>query len=273
MAGKRDVEEIIRGMTDKEDARLNRMFTGALTGEESHASGQGYDDDDESNTTNVEKEERRLGGHYLSVPGAQSTGNTKRKSYLEEQNNGQGDDRRPALQLVRPNLTQKSERDQMLAQGMTEKDILLKKRREMEAKLKAKNAHDDSKWKAKEAEHAQRSAQDFDRQNAEQRAAQVRELEEIAARRRQEEQFQAQRDRQLVHESQIHANDSSPVNTDHAIHDEPPKPRRSVHEAVGAPKDEEKKPVQRAPAGGPRNEESMKKESARLKAMFLSVDS
>jgi len=271
MAGKRDVEEIIKGMTNKEDARLNRMFTGALTGEESPVSGRDDDEDEDGNT--VVKEERRLGGHYLSVPGAQATGNTKRKSYLEEQNNGQGDDRRPALQLVRPNLTQKNERDQMLAQGMTEKDILLKKRREMEAKLKAKQAHDDSKWKAKEQEHAQRSAQDFDRQNAEQRAAQVRELDEIAERRRQEEQFQAQRDRQLVYESQIHANDSTQVNTDHAIHDEPPKPRRSVHEAVGTPRNEEKQPVQKAPASGPRSEESIKKESARLKAMFLSVDS
>jgi len=157
-------------------------------------------------------EEKRLAARYLTTdtkiePPKPKWSETKSVPVQENKKR-----ELPQLNIHRPKMKQ-TETEKLLGAGLSEEEIIAKKKRELEQKAymkkKKESAKDLGKWKEKDQEAARRdldSRQETHRRDQEARERDIRAAEE---RRLQEQRFQLEREQAIVKEAHFHSKEFS----------------------------------------------------------------
>jgi len=197
----------------KEEARIGRLFNPILktnTTEGTQYNTEDTQSDDSDRTLSKEKE--RLSNRFLSVEDAGNQPKGIRKQTPswaakdpEPVRNTVSNADMPRMQLNRPSFKKKTETQELVGQGLSEKEIIELKRREMARKhaekKKHQNARDTNKWKVLEQEKARQYADERARKNQLSDQDQREQARLNEERRDAERRYQEEREKQLLREA------------------------------------------------------------------------
>jgi len=208
-------------MKSKESARIDRLFAGTGLPEQDNSarnnSGSSNSDSGSGDSYTGKMsadEEKRLASRYLTTDAKVAPPKPKwnDNSYGSSQQQPTPKRELPQLNIHRPKMKQ-TETEKLIGAGLSEEEIIAKKKRELEQKAymkkKKESAKDLTKWKEKDQEAARR---DLDSRQASQRMdqeAREREIRAAEERRVAEQKFQLERERSIMKEAHFHSKEFS----------------------------------------------------------------